>query len=83
MMILAWNENLPEDEMPPKEVWYDEKKLERHFQNIKDKRKRKWGNEAEEGTLDDAQGKNVTLRNKLLDRYLDAQTDVADDYMEI
>jgi len=82
-MVLGWHENLSSDEIPDKELWYDEKKLDRHFQNIIDKRKRKWGHEAEEGTLEDAQGRNVTLRNKLLDRYLDAKTDANEDYSEI
>ena len=37
-MILAWHENLPEEDMPPRWMWTLDEDLERHFEKVKDRR---------------------------------------------
>jgi len=86
MMILSWFENLPKDEQPPKKIWHDDRAIERHFAKIRGKKERSSAgyDEAEEGSLKDAQqGRDVTLTNKLVDELLSAQTSVNDDFSEI
>lgn len=67
-------ENLPDDEMPKREIWLNPKKISDHFAYI---RKRRSDDdregEAPEGNLDDvAQGAQVTLRNRLVDSLVGA-----------
>ena len=38
-MILAWQENLPEDEMPPRWMWTLPDELNRHFRDVRARRK--------------------------------------------
>jgi len=83
MTILSWYENYGDDS-PPREIWHDHKKIEAHMANIR----KKWGGssheEAPEGTLADHEaGKNVTLRNRLVDQYLAAIGSQSDDFDEI
>jgi hypothetical protein len=38
-MVLAWQENLPEDEMPPRWMWTLPEELDRHFRDVRAKRR--------------------------------------------
>ncbi len=67
--IMSWYENLDDDEMPPRRIWQDQRMLAKHFEQLKAKRKAKYGGEEEapEGTMaDHLEGKKVTLRNQYL-----------------
>ena len=43
LRIVNWQENLTEDEMPPKWMWHLDWELETHFEIIKSKREVKYG----------------------------------------
>ena len=36
--MISWYENLPEDEHPPRHIWWSEKLLEKWFQEVKESR---------------------------------------------
>lgn len=38
MVFLSWQDNLPNDEMPPRRIWLNEKKLKRFFKDMDKKR---------------------------------------------
>lgn len=64
-MILGWYDHLSSEDIPPRHIWFDSKRLKRHFDAVKGR----WSGEQEapEGTLDDVRdGRDVTLRNKLV-----------------
>lgn len=42
-MIVSWQENLPEDEIPPEWMWPLDYELEQWFENVKRKREDKYG----------------------------------------
>lgn len=68
MRVLSWYENLPEEEVPPRAIWFDSRRMKAWFEEIKRKRKSKYedGEEAPEGTMEEArQGRHVTLRNRI------------------
>lgn len=46
--IIAWQEHLTDDEMPPIWMWTLDEELERHFERIKERRK-----SGETGPIDD------------------------------
>lgn len=43
MRILNWRENLPDDEMPPEEIWMHEDELEKWFEEVSEKRNSRFG----------------------------------------
>lgn len=81
--VLGWYKNLQPEEVPKKDIWLDNKRLDAHFSKIRSK----WRNgrsEAPDGTLSDAQqGKNVTLSNALVDQVMSSMTHEGDNFMEI
>ena len=80
LTILNWHENLRDKECPPRKIWFNDKKLAEHFDNLKKKWAGKGDGEAPEGTIDQARsGQEVTLRNSLLDEILSSHSN-DDDY---
>jgi hypothetical protein len=64
LTVLGWQENLQEEEMPPRWMWHDSKALNEHFRELRRKWKSDGDTEAPEGSLADAaNGQDVTLRN--------------------
>lgn len=49
--ILSWQENLPEDEMPPEWMWSVDHELEIWFEKLKDARAEKYGTPREESPM--------------------------------
>lgn len=43
LQFLSWIENLDEDEVPPRHIWFNEQELEVHFKAVKKARKEKYG----------------------------------------
>lgn len=39
LTVLSWYENLPEDEQPPRHIWWSDDLLEQWFRNVKENRK--------------------------------------------
>lgn len=82
--INSWHENLPSDEVPPREIWQLNKKIDQWFENIRKKREEKLSGDAPEGTLAEAQaGKDVTLRNDFAKMAMEATRNTAAPYDEI
>lgn len=53
LRILNWQENLMDDEMPPKWMWHLDSELETHFAVIKEKRKSPSSPRSSDDTPDD------------------------------
>jgi hypothetical protein len=59
--------------MPPRAIWQDHRRLKAHFDAVKAKRDSKHGDEAPEGTMQDARdGRNVTLRNRIAQQVVES-----------
>lgn len=43
LSVISWHENLPEDEQPPRHIWWSEELLEQWFQGVRERRKEKTG----------------------------------------
>jgi hypothetical protein len=84
--ILNWQENLPEEDMPPKSIWRDGDLLEAHFKKIKAKWRGKDEGEFDSprGSFDDAiDGKfSVNIRNRLGDYVRESLNDPWDDFSD-
>lgn len=48
LQFIGWQENLDEDEMPPRSIWFNEDDLDEHFKQVRKARKEKYGNKDEE-----------------------------------
>lgn len=40
-MVLSWNENLPKDEVPPRNIWWSGKMLDDWFRDVERRRDKK------------------------------------------
>lgn len=47
LQFLSWEENLDEDEMPPRSIWFNGRQLEEHFRAVKKRRKEKYGGDGD------------------------------------
>ena len=47
LQVLSWFENLPEDEQPPRHIWWSEDLLSEWFKDVKKKRSTKSGGRRE------------------------------------
>lgn len=84
-MIIGWQESLSQEEMPPKQIWRDNDKLNEHFKNLR----KKWsGKETDEldapmGTFEDAKsGQRVQVRNRIGDYVRESMSDQWDDFTD-
>lgn len=59
-LILSWQENLPEDEIPPRWMWHLDWELERHFEEVEIARRQKYGTASDDGELE---GPNVLVND--------------------
>lgn len=41
LMVLGWHENLPKNEIPPRNIWWSGKLLDQWFEDVDERRKRK------------------------------------------
>lgn len=51
--VLGWRENLDEDEIPPRLIWFNNEKLKDWFKEVQRKRKAKYGSEDGPGPIED------------------------------
>jgi hypothetical protein len=63
--VLSWFENLPEDEQPPRHIWYDGERLDQWFEDVREKRNA--GSEGRRTPYEEADDAPME-RNVLLDR---------------
>lgn len=63
MLIVLWQENLPEDEMPPRWMWALDDELNDYFEKLKEARKRKFG--IGDDDQDDVETSGPMLKNEL------------------
>lgn len=42
-MVLSWHENLPDEERPPRHIWWSEELLDEWFENVREERLSKYG----------------------------------------
>lgn len=85
MTILNWQDNLPEEDMPPRVIWHDADALEAHFKKVRAKWRGKDDGEldAPVGTFDDAiGGHRVQIKNRLADFVRESMNDPWDDFSE-
>ena len=47
LQFISWMENLDEDELPPRSIWFNERELRHHFDRVTKARKEKYGNKDE------------------------------------
>lgn len=84
MMIIGWQENLSDDDMPPRVIWGDSKKLEAHFALLK----KKWSGKSDEvdkpyGSFDDAiKGRDVQVKNRFGDFAKESLSMAYEDYSD-
>ncbi len=82
--ILNWQENLPEEDMPPKSIWRDGDKLDAHCKRVK--KKWKGGSEDENvpmGSFEDFNsGKKVQLKNRIGDYVRESLHTPHDDFRD-
>jgi hypothetical protein len=43
LMVLGWHENLPKDEIPPRNIWWSGKLLDQWFEDVERRRDKKSG----------------------------------------
>jgi hypothetical protein len=43
LAVISWAENLPEDEQPPRHIWWSEELLAKWFKDVKAQRDAKYG----------------------------------------
>jgi hypothetical protein len=81
---LNWQENLTEEDMPPRHIWRDNDRLEAHFAALKNKYKSdKDPYDAPAGTFDDAMGGHrVLVKNRLGDYVRESLNQPWDDFSE-
>lgn len=41
LSVISWHENLPQEEVPPRHLWWSEDLLEEWFQGVRERRKEK------------------------------------------
>lgn len=86
LLIIGWQENLSDEDMPPKSIWSDGPALEAHFAKVK----AKWNGKdtgdlsAPKGSFDDAaDGKySVQIRNRIGDYVRESLNDGYDDFSD-
>ena len=65
LMVLAWHENLPKDELPPRNIWWSGELLDKWFKDVEEKRHKKAT--GKRSTYDDAD-EVPSMGNQLVDR---------------
>ena len=68
LTVLSWFENLPEDEQPPRTIWWSEDLLEEWFKDVKERRDRKYGGGRSRSSYDDADDAPM-VSNELADQF--------------
>lgn len=68
LTVLSWFENLPEDEQPPRTIWWSEELLEEWFDGIRERRNKKYGVGRPKTPYDDAEDVPMT-RNELAEQF--------------
>lgn len=63
--MLSWHENLPKDEIPPRNVWWSGELLDEWFEGVERRRKKKYSGTG--STYDRAEDSPMT-GNALIDR---------------
>lgn len=63
-LIVAWQDNLPSDEMPPRWMWTLDDDLNAHFERIKEERDKKYGTGSSDDD-DDDRSSGPMLKNEL------------------
>ena len=43
LTVISWAENLPEDEQPPRSIWWSEELLDSWFKDVRTRRDEKYG----------------------------------------
>lgn len=43
LSVIAWAENLPRDEQPPRSIWWSEELLDKWFRDVRARREEKYG----------------------------------------
>lgn len=64
LTVLSWFENLPDDEHPPRHIWWSEEMLSEWFRNVKRKRDKETGKRSAYDEADDV----PMSENVLVDR---------------
>jgi hypothetical protein len=38
LTVISWHENLPKEDLPPRQIWYSGEKVDNWFKDVEDKR---------------------------------------------
>lgn len=69
LTVLSWFENLPDDEQPPRHIWWSEDLIAEWFRNVKDARKKDSGGSGQKPESSYERSENVPMsQNELIDR---------------
>ena len=68
LTVLSWFENLPEDEQPPRHIWWSDELLEEWFKDVRERRDKKYGGGRARTSYDDADDVPMTS-NELADQF--------------
>lgn len=66
LTVLSWFENLPDDEQPPRHIWWSDEMLSEWFRNVKENRKKEAG-PVRRSSYDEATDVPMS-ENELIDR---------------
>lgn len=69
--ILSWQENLTEDEVPPRWMWHLDWELDAWFLDVKKRRDERFGNKPEEGYENTPESVAVWEDNEYSSRFFD------------
>lgn len=65
LTVLSWFENLPDDEQPPRHIWWSDELINEWFRNVKEKRKK--GSKKKGSSYEEADDVPMS-QNELIDR---------------
>jgi hypothetical protein len=65
LMVLSWHENLPKDEVPPRNLWWSGDLLDNWFEDVERRRKKK--SSGKKSTYEAAE-ESPSMGNQMFDR---------------
>lgn len=60
LAVISWFENLPQDELPPRHIWWSEERLDEWFELVRERRKEDSSGRRKRSPYDDADDAPMT-----------------------
>ena len=68
LSVISWHENLPEDEQPPRSIWWSGELLDKWFKGVRERREERYGSKKHRSSYADADDVPM-MENELLSEY--------------